>query len=180
MKVLFYRRSGSEVGQRLCRKIESMVPEKGLQTFGALRDLILALQRPPNRDTVVVLLSETREEVVRLTAFRDLFADYRCILILPDSDPETISRGHGLYPRFLTHVDADAKDIAAVLAKMIRQGCVAEGIAGSPDAWDAARAGPLEASGGSRPGRKRRGRSGGGGAKAKARRTEAESSRAQQ
>ena len=43
----------------------------------------------------------------------------RLILILPDREKGTISKGHLFRPRYLTYADGDFLDVAAVLAKMI-------------------------------------------------------------
>ena len=43
----------------------------------------------------------------------------RVILILPDADPQTIARGHNLRPRYLSNIQSDFQDVAAVLRKML-------------------------------------------------------------
>jgi hypothetical protein len=40
-------------------------------------------------------------------------------LILPDADPQTIARGHNLRPRYLSNIQSDFQDVAAVLRKML-------------------------------------------------------------
>ncbi|MCD6199973.1 MAG: hypothetical protein J7K15_15635, partial [Deltaproteobacteria bacterium] len=50
---------------------------------------------------------------------RDLIWDLRLILILPDREAGTIAKGHILRPRFLTYLDSDFTEVAAVLKKML-------------------------------------------------------------
>ncbi|MGA2735036.1 MAG: hypothetical protein ABSG35_20860, partial [Syntrophobacteraceae bacterium] len=50
---------------------------------------------------------------------RDFLTSVRVILVLPDCEQETISKGHYLKPRFLT-TDWNSEEVIAVLAKMLR------------------------------------------------------------
>jgi hypothetical protein len=43
----------------------------------------------------------------------------KTIVILPDSNPDTVAKGHILRPRFLSYCDGDFQDVAAVLSRMI-------------------------------------------------------------
>ena len=55
---------------------------------------------------------------MRIYALKDLFDGIRKIIILPDGEQVTISLAHKLYPRFLSYIDSDFSDVAAVLKKM--------------------------------------------------------------
>lgn len=68
--------------------------------------------------TIAVFLAASKEELSELVSIRNLLADLRIILVLPDARDDTISKGHTLRPRFLTDVDSDFLDIVAVLGKM--------------------------------------------------------------
>jgi len=59
------------------------------------------------------------EGLLKILRIRDLLADVRIVLILPDRRKETIAAGYKLYPRFLTFMDSDPRELAAVLEKMI-------------------------------------------------------------
>jgi len=54
-----------------------------------------------------------------MLGIRDLLAETKIILLLPDRKRATVSKGHNLYPRFLTYMDGDFSDVAAVLQKMV-------------------------------------------------------------
>ena len=47
----------------------------------------------------------------------ELLHDRRIILVLPDSEPETVSLGHILRPRFITYGDSDYMDVSAIMGK---------------------------------------------------------------
>ncbi len=60
-------------------------------------------------------------------SMKDLIGDIRIILILPDTEGDTISLGHKLYPRFASYADGNFKDVAAVLEKMLGNGYLSNG-----------------------------------------------------
>lgn len=52
-----------------------------------------------------------------ILSLREFLHDRRIILVLPDSEPETVSLGHILRPRFITYGDSDYMDVSAILGK---------------------------------------------------------------
>ena len=69
--------------------------------------------------TIAVLLAHSKKELQSLLSIRDLIADVRVIMVLPDREDDTIKKGFLLYPRLVTYVDGDFVLVAAVLKKMI-------------------------------------------------------------
>jgi hypothetical protein len=73
---------------------------------------------------VVIMMPSCVEELKRLADDRDLFANSRTILILPDQESSVVSVGHLFHPRFIAFGDEDFQDLAAVLRHLCthRQG----------------------------------------------------------
>ena len=119
--VLVY--SGSDQGtfERLYSVIETVFPTGSVGTCKTLDDVVERLRRPRLKTDleIAVLVAANTREVNALIDMGDVFEDVRIILVLPDAERETIAKGHLLRPRFLTYVDADFTDLAAVLAKML-------------------------------------------------------------
>jgi len=69
-------------------------------------------------ETVGVILIHTHQELHEIMLLGDILWSIRTILILPDSNPETISRGHAIRPRFLTFQDGDLNEVVTVLRRM--------------------------------------------------------------
>lgn len=67
---------------------------------------------------IAVLLISNREELLTLMSIRDLLLEVRIILVLPDRGEDTARIGHRLYPRFVSYMDSDFGEIAAILDKM--------------------------------------------------------------
>jgi hypothetical protein len=73
---------------------------------------------------VFVFLVSDRRELQGLIECREWLRDSRLILVLPDEEMETVSRGHVLRPRFITYAESDFIDVSAVLGKMTGIGAV--------------------------------------------------------
>ena len=121
MGILFYANGAAEASHLLLAEIESVVKATDIEIFRTAGDLNSRLRQFRCNLEVAVLMASSRKELQHLVSLQDLFGDIRIILILPDSDRDTISQGHKLYPRFLSYVDGNFADVAAVLAKMLRK-----------------------------------------------------------
>jgi len=84
-----------------------------------MHSLLQRLHKPLPEAVVFVLLVSGRQELMELGEYQEWLRDCRLILVLPDDDMETISRGHTLRPRFVTYAESDFIDISAVLGKML-------------------------------------------------------------
>jgi hypothetical protein len=121
MKVLYYGVSKNGDGKRLHKAIESVVPVEDIEVYRDVEALSKRLRHSTYDLNICVFFTESKAELFDLVIIKKLLLNLRIILILPDGDDETISMGHTLFPRFLTYVDSDFKDVKAVLKKMIQQ-----------------------------------------------------------
>ena len=122
MNVLFYSRETEEAGERLERMVEVLIPEEKREVYRTIHSLSSRLRRPKDCDlTIAVLLAAGRKDLADILSIHDLLCDVRIILILPDREEDTVAWGHSLQPRFLSYIDSDFTDVAAVLYKMIRR-----------------------------------------------------------
>jgi hypothetical protein len=122
MNVIFYSAPGASQGEKLQRVIDILIPRGKAETFRSMPALLQRLHQPLPEAVVFVLLVSGREELLDLVEHREWLRDRRLILVLPDDDMETISRGHALRPRFVTYAESDFIDISAVLGKMLGGG----------------------------------------------------------
>lgn len=118
MEVLLYTTETNEDGKRLEKIIKTSLDRLNIQICRTLNSLIQKLRRPRDSFCIAVLLAHSKESLSEILSLKDLFWNLGIILILPDNEMDTISRGHKLYPRFLSYIDSDFSDVAAVLGKM--------------------------------------------------------------
>ncbi|MDY6952717.1 MAG: hypothetical protein SWE60_14495 [Thermodesulfobacteriota bacterium] len=117
VKTIFYTSRPDWAAERLFRVMASVVSRDGIhmcRTIEELSDQICPHAHP----SVAVILTATRGELARLMAIRKALTETNLILVIPDSEKETVVLGHSLYPRFLSYADGDFLDVAAVLGKM--------------------------------------------------------------
>jgi len=122
MNVIFYSTIKDSIWKESQREFEGVIPSKDKEVYRTIDSLSRRLHRSPFEGSIAVLFAATREELSGLLSIRELLLDLRIILILPDRKKDTIAVGHKLYPRFLTYVDSDFKNLAAVLEKMLKHG----------------------------------------------------------
>ena len=120
MGVLLYATEADEAGKRLERIIKTTLVSLDIQVYRTINSLTQKLHQPKDGFLIAVLLAHNKKELSKILSLKDLFWNSRIILILPDQEMNTISKGHKLYPRFLSYVGSDFTDVAAVLEKMLK------------------------------------------------------------
>ena len=133
MNILFYAGAGAAKG------LQGVVAKLSLymEVCRNLVNLLERLRHPFEDPTIAVLVADSRECLDELFVLRHLFRRVRIILVLPDRESDTISKGHALHPRFLTYIDSDPLEVALVLGKMT------ERAKASPHEGDIVGVGPL-------------------------------------
>lgn len=121
MTLLIYstKTNGSE--ERFLRIIELLLPEEKLKFCRSIDDLSNELRQPAFIPRIVILFASSTEELEDFFPIRELLEDTKIILIVPDTNPATLLKGHILRPRFLSDYNSDFVDIAAVVGKMIKK-----------------------------------------------------------
>jgi hypothetical protein len=120
MNLLLYQSTNNGSGERLREVIHTLFSKEQTETYTSIEDLSFRLHQSMFDVDLAILLASSKSELLDLILLRDLLLGVRIILILPDKKRDTISRGHSLYPRYLSYVDSDFKDVAAVLDKMMK------------------------------------------------------------
>lgn len=118
MKIILYLPWTDEIGKRLFGMIEKLVGVDEIEIFRTMDSLVRRLKQPVFDLKITVLLATNRKELSEILSIKDLLRDIKILLILPDGDSDTISMGHKLYPRFISYIDSDFKDVADALGKM--------------------------------------------------------------
>lgn len=121
MSVLFFSSEMKGRLKELLRVIETDVPEEEIEVYSNLEDLIQKLRRPRRNLAVIILAAVAAQELERLLLIQDLFDDLPVLLILPDSDPETLFTGQKFFPRFVTDMEGDLSEIVLVLNHLLER-----------------------------------------------------------
>jgi hypothetical protein len=117
--VIFYSTRHGGSGERLLRIIESVVLKTNINIISKIDALSRALCQPRYSAAIAILLTSSGKDLLDIISLRDLLLDLKIILVLHNSDPDTVSKGHILRPRFMSDCHDNFQDVAAVLKRMI-------------------------------------------------------------
>ncbi|MGO9139783.1 MAG: hypothetical protein ACLP9S_11895 [Syntrophales bacterium] len=121
MRVLIYSTKMDGAGERTLRLIETVASKSNINIYRTIGALSNGLRQPRTDMIIALLFASSKDDLIDLLSIRDLLWDIRTILVLPDSEPDTVAKGHMLRPRFLSYCESDLLiDIAPVLSLMIR------------------------------------------------------------
>jgi len=120
LKALLYASAPGELASRLKSVLTEVIGEDRLAVFQDFQDLRRYFCTPRQADelTISVFAAADRKNLQQLASMRNIIADLRIILVLPDRNPKTIAEGHKLQPRFVAYKDSDFTEIGAVVRKM--------------------------------------------------------------
>ena len=120
MQVLFYSSDSNKTFDDLISQVKGIVENNKIFFFTRLDHFTLWLKRPGEKNigSIAILHPKDEEELESILNVKHMLNELRLILILPDRNDETVSKGHKLRPRFLTFQDNDYKEVYAVIEKM--------------------------------------------------------------
>jgi len=111
--------------KRKCKNLESVlkpvVVERPLEVFTKFEDFAMRIRRLPRDVDVAVLWVRSDRQLTALLYLAEYLEGARIILILNNRDQGMTRKAHLLHPRFLTYIDDDFSNIAAVLSKMLQK-----------------------------------------------------------
>jgi hypothetical protein len=121
MDVLVLADDRSQVGRRLLQRIRLVVPEERLGVYRSFNELYQRLERSQNGLKAVLLLAETRAQLLQLRPMGALPEHPPLILVLPERSKEVIQVGFALQPCFSTFADSTFHEITPVLNHILGQ-----------------------------------------------------------
>jgi hypothetical protein len=119
MKVFLYTTAVEKVARLVRQAIESAIPEGTLETYRSPGNFAQRLRQPKDDLTIVVLLLASSEDFLDVLAIQHLFRDVRTIVVVPDTQEETIAMAHSLRPRYLTYIDGNFSGLSTVVDRLV-------------------------------------------------------------
>ena len=119
IEILIYFSTEDGTGAQLQKIMKQFVSEVQVRIFRNWKVFVNKLMSPKIKRVIVVVVLSQREELLDALSIRDIFHEYKLILILPDQEEETISLGHSLRPNFMTHKMGNFQQLEMVLEKML-------------------------------------------------------------
>jgi hypothetical protein len=121
MKIFFYWKSKTIDSERFQKVIDEFHFENDKMIFNTLDDLKSSLRTEMNSEIIVVIFTADKKDLSDVYSLRNFLHDFRLILVLPDLEESTISKGFECYPRFVSYINSDFNDVMSVLNKMSKK-----------------------------------------------------------
>jgi hypothetical protein len=118
MGLIVYIPQRDEPGRKLQRMIGGLTWRDSIEIIYTFKQLEFRLYHLSGNEDIALLLASTRKDLNELITTSSLLNHLRIILILPDEEKETTTKGHLLRPRFLSYKDGNFSDLALVLQKI--------------------------------------------------------------
>jgi hypothetical protein len=118
MQLLIYAPPFIAAGHLLRRMLAGWDGARGCHYFTVISALTAYLRQPLGLPSICLLAPADGRELNQLNSMRHLLRDMRIILVLPDSQPQTISEAHYLRPRYIAYADGNLDDVKAVVDRM--------------------------------------------------------------
>jgi len=118
MALMLYLPTEKQAGKRLLQIMKDAVPGQKIEISHSVHTLAKRLHKPIFDISVVVLFVNKGNDLSEILKLKDFFWDLRTIIILPDADPETVTKAHILRPRYVAWANDDFSGVGMILKRL--------------------------------------------------------------
>ncbi len=119
MNLIVYTPMNDRSSDRLMSRAVALAKVECKKIFHSFKQFKEKIRRQRFDATIIILNITSNDEMSSAFSIKDYLMGRQLILILPDSNYETVSKGHQLCPRYVTYVNSDFSDVCAVVDKMV-------------------------------------------------------------
>jgi DNA-binding NarL/FixJ family response regulator len=123
--VLYFSEEAADAGAELQEVLNNALPERRVEVFTDLEEMVTDLRRPEAEPVLVVLVIGDVAELEEFLPLRSLWQDAGIILVLPDETEETLSLAQELNPSYIKSADEDFVELASVIDEILKERRVA-------------------------------------------------------
>ncbi len=121
IRLIFFPGKDQESRKKILHIIKKLIPEDLINIHTNLESLLSDLRKPDDSQRIILIISKTQKDLSNILLLKELLNDQHLIMILPDTTEETMSQAYKLYPRYISHIQKEFKDVKNVLGKMINK-----------------------------------------------------------
>ncbi len=118
MNTFFYAASASSIGKDCLMKLLQFSELEHMAVLSGVSLFLSPLSLKLRSGDLIILFAADKKELDEFITLRNDFSNFRIILILADSDSETICKAHLLQPSFIAFVEEKIVTLEAVINKM--------------------------------------------------------------
>ena len=121
IRFIFFSVEKGERFNQILGFAKTLFPADEISIHSEVTGFSNAIVEPGFDQRITLILAGSSHDLTRILPFRDLFENRFVILILPDSEKETVDKALTLYPRYIDYVQNDPSGIYLVLKKLVQK-----------------------------------------------------------
>ena len=107
------------MGNLIKNRVTQLFSEEQIIVHTDLEQFSICLRAPGCHNKIFLIIASTQKDLFDILLLKNFLNDRHLILIVPDTAKETMSQAYKLYPRYISDIQGDFKDVILVLEKMI-------------------------------------------------------------
>jgi len=115
MNIIFYCPCNTEQGRNILGLLSRPVFRNTVRIYCSFHSLLKRLSRYDMPRALLVILTETMDELIEIYSIEHLLGEHILILGLPDKERETIAMGYRLRARFMGYLPDGSSEIQKAL-----------------------------------------------------------------
>ena len=119
IRLIFFSGKNEQIRKKILNIVATLFSENQISIHTTLENFSSDLRKLDNHHKIILILTNTQKDLLNILFLKELLNDCNIILILPDTAKETMAQACKLYPRYISYIQSDFKDINFVLKKMI-------------------------------------------------------------
>jgi hypothetical protein len=121
VRFIFFSTQNGKKHEEILSFAEKFFLPSEISIHSKAEDFSKAVVEPGFDQRIILILAASSDDLAQILPFRDLLENRPVILILPNSETDTMTRALSLYPRYIDYIQNDLKDVFPVLKKMIKK-----------------------------------------------------------
>ena len=119
IRLIFFSGKNEQIRKKFLNMIATLFSENQISVHTTIESFSSDLRKLDNHHKIILILTKTQKDLLNILFLKELLNDCNIVLILPDTAKETMTQACKLYPRYISYIQSDFKDINFVLKKMI-------------------------------------------------------------
>ncbi len=119
IELVFFSGKSKPLRAKALNIVEKLFSREQIRIYTNLESFSTGLLQPGYNHKIILILINTQKDLSGILGLKKLLNDRNIILLLPDTEKETMGQACKLYPRYTSDIQSNFKDVIPVLEKMI-------------------------------------------------------------
>jgi len=121
VRFIFFSTQKGKKHEEILSFAEKLFLPSEISIHSKAKEFSKAVVEPGFDQRIILILAGSSDDLAQILPFRDLLENRPVILILPNSETDTMTQALSLYPRYIDYIQNDLKDVFPVLKKMVKK-----------------------------------------------------------